>query len=73
MMKRYGGFKYKIRILNDGQYLFEIWPADANVRSVVATWHRVVKAEAEAERFVKQWIDGQRPPRRKRPRPKGRR
>jgi len=69
-MKKYQGFKYKIRIRLDGQYLFAVWWADANSRREEPIWLKTVASKGAAERVVKQWIDDRQP---KPPRPKGRR
>jgi hypothetical protein len=68
-MKKYQGFKYKIRIRLDGRYLFAIWSADANSRRGVPIWIKTVASKEAAERAVKGWIDDRQPKlRRKRPR-----
>jgi hypothetical protein len=72
-MKKYQGFKYKIRIRLDGRYHFAVWWADANSRRADPIWLKTVASKAAAERAVKRWIDDRQPkPRGKRPRPKGR-
>jgi hypothetical protein len=69
-MKKYHGFKYKIRIRLGGRYLFAVWWADANSRRDDPIWRKTVASKAAAERAVKGWIDDRQPnPRRKRPSP----
>jgi hypothetical protein len=68
MMKKYLGFKYKIRIRPDGRYLFAVWWADANSRREDPIWLKTAASEQAAERIVKRWIDDRQPkPCRKRP------
>jgi hypothetical protein len=56
-MKKYQGFKYKIRIRLDGRYHFAVWWADANSRRDDPIWLKTVASKAVAERAVKRWID----------------
>ncbi len=60
-MKKYQGFKYKIRIRLDGRYLFAVWWADANSRRDDPIWLKTVASKAAAERGVKRWIDDRQP------------
>ena len=70
-MKKYQGFKYKIRIRLDGRYHFAVWWADANSRRDDPIWLKTVASEATVERLVKGWIN-ERQPKHRRTRPKGR-
>ena len=66
MMRKYQGFKYKIRIRLGGRYLFAVWWADANSRRDHPIWRKTVASKEAAERAVKRWIDDRQPkPRRK--------
>jgi hypothetical protein len=60
-MKKYHGFKYKIRIRLGGRYLFAVWWADANSRRDDPIWRKTVASKAAAERVVKGWIDDRQP------------
>ena len=71
-MKKYRGFKYRIRARLDGRYLFAVWWTDADSRRDEPIWVKTVTSKAAAERGVKQWIDD-RQPKPRRATPQGRR
>jgi hypothetical protein len=60
-MKKYHGFKYKIRIRLGGRYLFAVWWADADSRRENPIWRKTVASKEAAERSVKRWIDERQP------------